>query len=309
MVQERLSKIVVICGPTGAGKSRIAIELAGRFKGEIINADSQQVYRGLDIGTAKPSNEERRAIPHHLIDVVSPDEHFDAAVFVSMADRAIEDVKARGRNPFVVGGTGMYLKMLIGGICQAPPRNDDIRNTLEIRIEEEGIDSLYERLRKIDPVSAKVVSRNDKKRIVRALEIFESTGITAGEFYARHRFAVKRYNALKIGVNMSREDLYGEIDSRVDRMMEKGWLEEVRSLLKKYPAGCRAFEAIGYKELISHIRHGMPLETAVSTVKRNTRHYAKRQLTWFRADREIRWFHPAQKQAMESEIDTFLHSV
>lgn len=309
MVQEGLNKIVVICGPTGAGKSGVAFELAGRLGGEIINADSQQVYRGMDIGTAKPTRAERAKIPHHVIDVVSPDEHFDAAVFVRMADEAIKNVNARGSNPFVVGGTGMYLKMLIGGICQAPPRNDDIRNALGELIEKEGIESLHERLRKIDPVSAKIVNKNDKIRIIRALEIFESTGITASDFYVRHGFAAKRYNALKIGINVNREDLYGRIDARVERMIKGGWTEEVQNLLKKYPTGCRAFEAIGYKELISHIQSGVPLETAVSIIKRNTRHYAKRQLTWFRADREIRWFHPEQMPEIQSEIDTFFHSV
>lgn len=309
MVQEGLEKIVVICGPTGAGKSRVAFELAGRFGGEIINADSQQVYKGLDIGTAKPTHTERTKIPHHVIDVVSPDEHFDAAVFVRMADKAIEDVKARGGNPFVVGGTGMYLKMLIGGICQAPPRNDDVRNALAELIEKEGIESLHERLRKIDPVSAKVINKNDKTRIIRAVEIFETTGITASDFYARHGFSARRYNALKIGINVSREELYGHIDARVERMIKNGWLEEVKNLLKKYPTECRAFEAIGYRELISHIQGGVPLETAVSIIKRNTRHYAKRQLTWFRADREIKWFAPEQIPEIESEIDTFFHSV
>ena len=308
MVQEDLNKIIIICGPTGIGKSAIALELARRFNGEIINADSQQVYRGLDIGTAKLTESQRLGIRHHLVDVVNLDESFDANKYVRLADIAINDIASRGKHSFIVGGTGMYLRMLLGGICSAPPRHPHIREKLEEEIKAQGLASLHDRLKVIDPISAKVVHKNDKIRIVRALEIFETTGITASEFYAHHGFAKKRYNALKIGINMDRQQLYERIDARVDQMLEKGWAQEVENLLEKYSPDCQAFSAIGYRELISYLKGEMPLKTAASVIKRHSRHYAKRQLTWFRSDRDIHWYDPQEIEKMAADVAGFLGS-
>jgi len=308
MVQEELKKIIIICGPTAVGKTAVAIELAKHFTGEIVNADSGQVWSGLNVGTAKPSDAERAQVPHHLLDVASPDQQFDASKFVAMADEKISEIKGRGKNAFVVGGTGMYLRMLVNGLCDAPPRNAEMRARLAQEIEESGVESLHARLSLIDPYTAKIVHENDKTRIVRALEIYESTGVAASEFYRQHQFATLRYNALKIGLDMPRKELYARIDERVDKMLSQGWLDEVKGLLAKYGAGSQAFSAIGYRELAGYLSNEMPFEDAVDLIKRNSRRFAKRQLTWFRADGEIKWHTPLQISAIIDETSQFLGS-
>lgn len=308
MVQKDLKKIIVICGPTGVGKSSIAVLMAKRFNGEIVNADSQQVYRGFDIGTAKLGDKEREGIPHHVVDVVEPNESFDAAKYVVLADRAIEDIRSRGKNVFIVGGTGMYIRLLIEGVCKAPPRYPKIREELERQIKEYGLACLHERLRQVDPITARVVHQNDQIRIIRALEIYEITGMPVSQFYAEHRFAGKRYQALKIGINMDRKELYDKLNARVDNMLSRGWEKEVKTLLKNYSVDCQAFAAIGYKEMASLVAGRLPLETAASLIKRHSRQYAKRQLTWFRADKEISWFVPGDVEAISRNVESFLSS-
>jgi tRNA dimethylallyltransferase len=306
VVQEDLKKIIMIVGPTAAGKTAIGIDLAKRFGGEIVNADSGQVWKGLDIGTAKPDAATRAQIPHHLFDVTDPGEHFDASLFVKLADQAIENIIAKGKNPFVVGGTGMYIRMLVHGFCGAPPRNPELRDELAREIEVLGLGALYARLAQIDPATAGVVHSNDRTRIVRALEIFESTGITASEFYRLHRFEELRYKTLKIGLDMPREELYARIDERVDKMMKEGWLREVENLKLRYGEGAQAFSAIGYRELLQHLSGGIPLDEAVNLIKRNSRRFAKRQLTWFRSDHEIKWHIPSQISEIVKETSDFL---
>lgn len=307
MVQESLKKIVIICGPTAVGKTSVSTTLSEVFDGEIINADSQQVWRGLDIGTAKPLDFIER-IPHHIIDVVDPDEGFDASRFVELADKAISDIVGRGKNAFVVGGTGLYLKMLVKGICDAPPKIYEFRLQLEEEIKSKGIYSLYERLKRTDPVTAKFISENDKTRIIRALEIFEYTGIPASEVYKMHCFSARRYNALKIGLNIAREILYNRINERVDHMIKSGFVEEVQVLLKKHSPSCQAFSAIGYRELAQYLSGNISLDEATYLIQRNSRRYAKRQLTWFRADDEIKWYDPEQMEAIKGEVERFMSS-
>lgn len=308
MVQEDLKKIVIVCGPTGVGKSDVAVELAKRFNGEIVNADSQQVYRGLNIGTAKLNESQREGIPHHVVDVVDPSHSFDAAKYVVMADRAIHDICSRKKNVFIVGGTGMYIRMLVEGVCKAPPRYPKIREELEKVIEEKGLGYLHDQLKKVDPVTAKVVHPNDRTRIIRAIEICEVTGVPVSQFYAEHRFAGKRYNVLKIGIKLDRKNLHDKLNARVDDMLKKGWKKEVETLLKSYSAHCQAFSAIGYKEMASYVAGRLPLETAASLIKRHSRQYAKRQLTWFRADKEIMWFEPRDMDSISHNVETFLGS-
>jgi len=308
MVQESLKKIVIICGPTAVGKTVVANQLAEEFKGEIVNADSGQVWRGMDIGTAKPNCEARRRIPHYLIDVVQPDEKFDAFLYVRLADGAISEINLHNKNVFVVGGTGMYLRMLVHGLCDAPPRNSNLRQDLEKEIEVAGIEALHERLKKFDPVTASVVHPRDKTRIIRAIEVYESTGVTASEFYRRHQFVERRYDALKIGLDLPRNDLYQKIDLRVDRMLGRGWVDEVKRLMAHYATESQAFSAIGYQELMSHLNGEMNYDDAVTLIKRNSRRYAKRQLTWFRADREIKWFHPSQFVEIAALVGKFFGS-
>jgi len=301
-----LRKIIIICGPTGVGKSSLAIELAKRCNGEIINADSQQVYRDLDIGTAKIKFNETQGIPHHLIDIVTPDKHFDANNFVDLADKAILEISGKNKLSFIIGGTGLYLKMLINGICDAPPQSPDLRKKYQEIINTTGLRKLYNHLCKIDQTSAKFIHPNDKTRIVRALEIYELSGKTASKFYNDHNFINKRYDSLKLGINIPRKDLYDKIDNRVDIMLKNGWVDEVKKLLVTYPSSAKAFSAIGYREIIRFINNKIPYDKMVSLIKRNSRHYAKRQLTWFMSDKEISWFHPDETDKIEKEILSFL---
>ncbi len=301
-----MMKIVIICGPTASGKTRVGVDLAKRFGGEIVSADSQQVWRGFDVGTAKPTREERAAIPHHLIDVADPSERFDAAQFVSLADRAISEIISRNRTPFVVGGTGMYLRMLIHGICEAPPRDEDVRAELEAEIASVGLPALHARLSEIDPASALRVSPNDRTRIVRALEIHALTGEAPSALRSAHGFAERRYEALKIGLDLPRDELYRRINARVDDMIARGLVAEVRLLLEKYGPGSPPFSAVGYKEILSHASGEIDLAHAVELMKQSTRRFAKRQLTWFRADQEIMWFEAADIAGIVQAVKDFI---
>lgn len=303
MVQE---KIVVICGPTAVGKTRVGVELARRFDGEIVSADSQQVWRHFDIGTAKPDVEEKSAVRHHLIDCVEPTEAFDAARFVNLADDAIADIARRGRLPFVVGGTGMYLRMLVHGVCEVPPRDEELRAELESEIASAGSGRLHEELAKVDPETAVKISPNDRTRIVRALEIYRLTGEPASKVRGEHDFGEHRYDALKIGLRIEREDLYRSIDARCERMMESGLVSETRRLLERYGGGAQPFAAVGYREALAQISGEVGREEGLALMKRNTRRFAKRQMTWFRADPAIRWFSPEDVEAISGEIEAFV---
>jgi len=303
VVQE---KIIIICGPTAVGKTRVGVELAKRFGGEIVSADSQQVWRGFDVGTAKPGGEERLAARHHLIDVADPSETFDAARFVRLADEAIADIASRGRLPFVVGGTGMYLRMLVHGVCEVPPRDGEFRAKLEAEIEEGGTAALHARLARIDPESAEAISENDRTRIVRALEINHLTGESASRLRGEHGFSEARYDALKIGLSIEREELYNRIDERCERMVGAGLVDEARRLLEKYDGDAQPFRAVGYREMLAHIRGETGLAEGVELMKQNTRRFAKRQMTWFRAEPGIRWFSPKDVDAISAQIEAFV---
>lgn len=303
-----LQKIIIICGPTAVGKTSVSIALAKRFNGEIVSADSQQVWREMDIGTAKANLAVQSEVPHHLIDVAGPFEHFDAARFVEQADLAIEDITSREKNAFVVGGTGMYLRMLECGLCKAPPQDEEVRLKLKNEIELHGLQKLHDRLRDVDPESARVIHPNDHTRIVRALEILELSGKPASEFRKKHGYNERRYNTLKIGLNIDREELYTRIDQRIDKMLEEGLVDEVSGLLEKYGADIQGLKAVGYREFVRHLIGEISLEEAIELAKRNSRRFAKRQLTWFRSDSEIKWFHPDNILEMEKEIESFYGS-
>lgn len=301
-------KIVIVCGPTAVGKTGVGVELAGRFTGEIVSADSQQVWRGFDLGTAKPSREERTTVRHHLVDVADPKGRFDAARFVKLADAAIDDVTGRGRVPFVVGGTGMYIRMLLHGVCDAPPRDEEMRDELVSEIVEHGLPHLYARLEDVDPETAGRISPNDHTRIVRALEIHQLTGEPASRLRGEHGFGERRYDALKLGLKVDRWELYRRIDERCERMVERGLVGEVKGLLEKYGEAIQPFLAVGYKEMLAHVRGKVGLEESLVLMKRNTRRFAKRQMTWFRADPRIRWYAPDNIRAMANAINAFLKS-
>ena len=282
-----------IVGPTGAGKSALAMEVAERADCEIVNADSRQFYRGMDLGTAKPSAEDRARVPHHLVDVRNPDESLDVAEFAQLARAAIENISTRGRNPLIVGGSGLYLRVIRGGIFRGPAASAEIRGRFAKIAEEQGVAHLHQRLREIDPEAANRIGVNDLYRIVRALEVFELTGETISAHQRRHRFADIGYDTLTVGVEVERRKLYEAIDTRFDAMVSAGLVEEVRALVEAgYSPGKPPLSTIGYKQIGEYLRGEMTLAEAVSQAKQESRRLAKRQLTWFRREPEIVWLDP-----------------
>ena len=282
-----------IVGPTGAGKSALAMAVAERLNCEIINADSRQFYRGMDLGTAKPSADDRRRVPHHLIDVRNPDESLDVAEFAQIARAAIEEIVARGRNPLVVGGSGLYLRVIRGGIFSGPAASAEIRERLAKVAAERGAAELHRQLREVDPEAANRIGVNDLYRIVRALEVFELTGETISAHQRRHRFADIGYDTLTVGVEVERKKLYEAIDRRFDAMVAAGLVGEVRALIEAgYSPEKPPLSTIGYKQIAAHIRGEIALADAVALAKQESRRLAKRQMTWFRREPEIVWLDP-----------------
>lgn len=301
-IRQIMAKIIIICGPTCVGKTAVGIEIARRYGGEIVSADSQQVYKELNIGTAKPSAEDRARTPHHLIDVVRPDEKFDVASFVELADKTIAEISGRGRLPVVVGGTGLYIRALCRGLAQAPLRDDNFRAEMDALKKKHGAGYLHDMLAKADPASAVKLKRNDSARIIRALEVVKASGKSIAEFQKEHGFRDRRYDYLKIGLNIDRAELYRRINERVDEMIAAGLEKEAKSLAEKYGAGCQALKAVGYREFLIKNTE-LPARPPADLIKQNTRRYAKRQLTWFKADKEITWFEPADLNAIFLFID------
>lgn len=289
-------KLLAIVGPTGVGKSEVALFLAKNLGGEIVNFDSVQLYKDLNIGTAKPSEEERKEVPHHLYDVLEIWEECNAAKYMEMADRVIRELKERKRLPILVGGTGLYLRALEYGLfpVEIP---EEIRKKVRERAERKLRD-LYEELKKLDPEYAGKISPKDRVRITRALEVIYATSKPFSQFHKENPFfEKKRYEILKIGLNLPRKELYKRIDERVLRMIEKGWLEEVRSLMEKgFGPQLKLFKAIGYRYLVEHLEGKLSLEEAVRLIQRDTRRYAKRQITWFKREPEIVWFSSEEKE-------------
>ena len=286
-------KLVVVQGPTAVGKSDVALELALRMNGEIVNADSQQVYRQLDIGTAKPSAELREKVAHHVIDVVDPDEEFNVARYRELATASIHDIRKRGKQAIVCGGTGLYIKALTRGLFVGPAQDAGIRAALALKAEGAASDSLYERLERVDPSATSWIHPNDRQRIIRALEVYELTGKPMSEWQKEHGFNEGPFETLKIGMVRDRAELYNLIDQRSDRMIEEGLVDEVKGLLAQgYSLDLKPVRSVGYRHMGLFLTGKMSLEEAVFFMKRDTRRLAKRQLTWFRSDKEILWFHP-----------------
>lgn len=300
--------LIVVVGPTGAGKSQLALELAERANAEILSADSQQVYMGMDIGTGKVSRAERERVRHHLIDVVRPDEHMTAARFVELADAAIADAAARNTPMVVAGGTGLYVRALLLGLFPGPPADDEVRSRLAAEADVHGTRRLWEKLRGIDADSAERIHDTDAKRIIRALEVHELTGITMTEHHQRHdhKNVPPRYPVRLIGLAPERETLYARIDKRVDDMMDSGWLDEVRRLRAQgYGANLRSQLAIGYAQLHAHLDQTLALSEAVRLIKRNSRRYARRQLSWYRNDERVEWFDSASEIDLDLVVSFF----
>ena len=283
-------KILVICGPTASGKTRLAVELALRYDGEVVSADSMQIYRRMDIGTAKPTAEEMRGVPHHMLDVAEPEENFSVARYVAMASRCVDDILSRGKLPIVAGGTGLYIDSLLSG-REFAAFTGKTRENLQRRAETEGIAALYEELGRIDPERAEKLHLSDEKRILRALEIFYETGKTMTQHDREDAQRPPRYEAATIALSFrERDDLRARIDRRVDEMVEAGLAEEVRTLLESgVPPECTAMQAIGYKELAGAVLGNGDLAAAADEVKLRSRQYAKRQLTWFKRSEKAKW--------------------
>jgi tRNA dimethylallyltransferase len=289
-MKEHRQKIVVIVGPTASGKSECAVRLAETLSGEIVNADSLQVYRGMEIGTARPSAELMERVPHHLFGMVTPEVNFTAADFIAAADAAIASICARGRVPVVVGGTGLYIRALLCGLAESPAGDDSYRQSMVRYAEQEGPQALHDLLSRVDPDTAARLHVNDRLRIIRALEVYHQTGTPLSRFQEGHGFVENRYAPVKIGLDVERSILYGRIDSRVDAMIDAGLVDEVESLLSQgYSPELKPLGAIGYREICDYLRGRLTLADAVDLIKRNTRRYAKRQLTWFRRDGAIKW--------------------
>ena len=285
-------KILVIVGPTASGKTRMAVELAQRHNGEVISADSMQIYRTMDIGTAKPTKEEMGGIPHHMIDVADPEEDFSVARYVEMAARCVDDVLERGKLPIVAGGTGLYIDSLLSGRTFAPFSPDSaLRGELERELAEKGGQAMLEALAQVDPEAAQRLYPNDHKRIVRALEVYRSTGKTITQHNRETQAIPPRYNALTIGLAFQdRQAMWRRIDQRVDEMVAAGLEDEVRRLLTSgISPKCTAMQAIGYKEFTQALSGEMTWQEATDVVKLRSRQYAKRQLTWFGRNPNTRW--------------------
>jgi len=301
-------KLVIICGPTGIGKTSTGIAACQRFGGEIVSADSMQVYRYMDIGTAKPTQAEQRAARHHLIDIVDPDEPFDAAQFSKMARSAANKLVADGSVPFVVGGTGLYIKALLYGIFQSESPPDKVRQRIKADAARLGPAALHKRLQQVDPATAQRLHPNDTYRIIRALEMFETSGKSISEHHDRHGFNEIPYETFKIGLKIDRELLYDRINSRVDGMITAGLQQEVENLMARgYGAELKSMQSLGYRHMVDYLQGRMDWQEAVRTLKRDTRRFAKRQFTWFKADPEVMWTAPDRVEDLYPQIDAFLN--
>ena len=285
-------KILVICGPTASGKTALAVELALRHRGEVVSADSMQIYRRMDIGTAKPTQAEMRGVPHHMLDVADPEEDFSVARYVDMAAKCVDDILSRGKLPILAGGTGLYIDSLLSGRTFAPFQPDSpLRGQLEEQLRREGGAAMLARLAQVDPDSAARLHPNDEKRIVRALEVYQSTGKTITQHNLETQAIPPRYDALTLALAFERrEDMWSRIDRRVDQMMDQGLVDEVQRLLDSgVPAKCTAMQAIGYKEMAAALLSGGDVRSAAEEIQLRSRQYAKRQLTWFRRNKAARW--------------------
>lgn len=286
-----MENIICVAGPTASGKTRLAVELAKKYDGEVLSCDSMQLYRGMTIGTAAPTPEEMQDIPHHMIGVVPPDEDFSVGKYVELAEPILQDILSRGKTCVVCGGTGLYADSLLLGRSFAPCPSTGVRERLEREAEETGIEPLLARLKKVDPEAGARLHPSDTRRIIRALEVWLETGETISEHNRKTRLLPPKHEAVWLGLSFeTRQDLYDRIDLRVERMLQGGLLDEIRALLAcGISPAATAMQAIGYKELVSALTTGGDLDAAIALVQQRSRNYAKRQLTWLRRNEQIHW--------------------
>ncbi len=298
--REEKPLVLAVVGPTASGKTALAIEIAERFGAEIVNADSRQVYRGLDIGSAKPTPDQQQRVPHHLLDVVAPDEPFDCARFEQLARQAIADIHRRGKRALVVGGTGLYVRVLRGGLFRGPGRDPRLRAELAAR-EAQCPGTLYAQLAQVDPVAAARLHPNDRVRLIRALEVYHQTGVPISDWQARHGFRGGAVRLVLLGVRIAPAELRERIAARCRAMLERGLIEEIRSLYARgYPPELPALQSLGYRELGAYVRGETDLDTAVRRMVRATCQFAKRQRTWFRREPVAHWLPPRSEDFLRA---------
>jgi tRNA dimethylallyltransferase len=284
-----LPHLLAIVGPTASGKTPLSLLVAERLNGEIVSADSRQIYRHLDVGTAKPTREQRASIPHHIVDMLEPSEEYTAGIFGKEARDVIVRIVGRGKVPIVVGGSGLYVRAVIDGLFEGPGKDPELRSQLEEKLRALGPDALLEELRRVDPRSAVRMTTAKPRPVIRALEVYYATGKPLSEFHAEQR-TQPPFHVTQVGLVWERQTLYARINERVDRMVERGLVAEVQRLLQSgYDERLNSLNSVGYKEIISHLRGEISLERAVEQIKQNTRNFAKRQMTWFRTDQRIDW--------------------
>lgn len=306
MTDER-PRVIVLVGPTGVGKTRTVPQLATALKAEIINADSMQIYRYMDIGTAKPTETERALVRYHLLDLVDPDEDFDAYRYRDLGRAAIGEVYRSRRTALVVGGTGLYVRALLHGLFAGAPKSAEVRDRLRSEAKAMGAIPLFRRLAAVDPATAERIHSGDLVRIIRALEVWECSGRPISAWQREHGFREHPFRILKIGLSLPRPELYARIDGRVERMMAQGLQEEVAWLLKRgYGPELKSMQSLGYRHLVGHLTGRTSLAAAVAMMKRDTRRYAKRQMTWFGRDPEIHWVQPSEREKISRLASAFL---
>ncbi|WP_059170202.1 tRNA (adenosine(37)-N6)-dimethylallyltransferase MiaA [Bacillus sp. FJAT-27445] len=305
---ESLQKLVVIVGPTAVGKTKLGVEMAKHYNGEVISGDSMQIYRGMDIGTAKVTEAETEGIPHHLIDIKDPEESFSVAEFKTIVREKIAEIASRGKLPIVVGGTGLYIQSVLYDYqFSEAPADEAFRAMLEEKANEEGNEAVHRELAALDPAAAEQLHPNNVRRVIRAIEIIKSTGMSLAENQKSSQPELL-YKAAIIGLTMDRDKLYQRINRRVDIMVEQGLIEEVEELYKQGLRDCQSIQAIGYKELYSYFEGNKTLEESVDLLKQNSRRYAKRQLTWFRNKMDVEWYDMSNTEAFQKIItEIFKH--
>ena len=301
-------KVIVICGPTASGKTALSIELAKKINGEIVSCDSMQIYKDMNIGTAKPTIEEMQGIKHYLLDFIEPDKRYSVAEFKKDAEKAIEEILAKEKTPIVVGGTGLYVDSLIYGIeYQDIQLDEEYRKELELIVNEKGLGILYEQAKQIDEQAMKKISSNDKKRIMRVLEIYKATGKNKTEQEMESRKNEVKYDFKVFLLNMDREVLYDRINKRVDIMIEQGLIEEVKNIIQKYSEFPTAMQGLGYKEVVEYLNGKCSKEEMIEKIKMETRRYAKRQLTWFRKNKQTIWINGLNSR--ESNVQFIINNI
>ena len=285
-----MNKVIVICGPTASGKTKLGIELAKKINGEIVSCDSMQIYKDMDIGTAKPTKAEQNEVKHYLIDFVSPDKRYSVAEYKNDAENVIDKIIKDNKTPIIVGGTGLYLNSLIYGIDYPDIKTDlNYRKELEEKVNKDGLEEIYKEAKIIDPIAVEKISKNDKKRILRILEIYHSTGKTKTELEKESRKNGIKYDYRIFVLNMPRCELYERINKRVDIMIKEGLIEEVKKIISKYKEFPTAMQGLGYKEVVEFLENKITKEEMIEKIKMETRRYAKRQLTWFKSYKEATW--------------------